>query len=323
MRFALCPRATVVVAENRITFPFDINHIPIRTYEHLGSDLGRKEAARFKADLAGLIRKIMSQERTDSPVFTFLPALAAPRAPAEESVTPTPEDSGPTMNALKRQALEARDRSDFQTAIALWQQVRDAGPKDDYVVQQLALATYKSKQPSEIEALQLAKEILNYLWPHDSLDPETLGLWAAVQKRFYEKNGDRNALDEAITATERGFVLRQDYYNGINLAFLLDTRAAGASHDLSREDHAQAPSVRRRVTDICRALVEPGKEMDEKDRYWVLATLQEAAVGLGDEKAAADWALQAREFAVAPWMIETTNTQLEKLRRLLAEIEAK
>jgi len=26
---------------------------------------------------------------------------------------------------------------------------------------------------------------------------------------------------------------------------------------------------------------------------------------------------------VAPWMIETTNTQLEKLRRLLAEIEAK
>jgi hypothetical protein len=58
-----------------------------------------------------------------------------------------------------------------------------------YEVQQLALATYKSKRPSELEALERAKEILNYLWPRESLDPETLGLWAATDvSRYRQRN---------------------------------------------------------------------------------------------------------------------------------------
>jgi hypothetical protein len=323
VRFALRPRATIVVAEDKITFPFDINHIPIRTYEHLGSDIGRREAKRFKADLVNLISEIMSQENADSPVFTFLPNLVPHEIPTEQAEEALPSDKGQTIGNLKRQAREAMNRSDFESAMALWKQVREEGPKDDFVVQQLALATYKSKNPTEVDALKQAKEFLKYLWPQESLDPETLGLWAAVHKRLYELEGDSEALDEAITATERGFVLRRDYYNGINLAFLLDTRAVKASSSSAREDHAQAKSVRRRVAGICQKELEAGEDMNKESRYWVLATLQETAVGLGNDGAAEDWGDQAQALGVASWMIDSTTEQLAKLRKLLAEIEAK
>jgi hypothetical protein len=323
VRFALRPRATIVVAEDRITFPFNIGHIKIHTYRHLGTDLGYQEANRLKADLIELIQALMNSDKTDSPVYTFFPDLKKPSRPAKQTIAPPPQGEGVSLNQLKRQARQAMDDSKFEKAIPLWEQVRDEGPKDDYVVQQLALATYKSKKPTEEEALKNARGILDNLWPRESLDPETLGLWAAVHKRLYELNGDAAALEEAITATEKGFVLRRDYYNGINLAFLLDRRAADADPDVAAEDHARARSVRRRVTDVCRSELEQKPEMNEQDRYWVLATLQEASVGLGDDAAAEEWGRQAQELASAAWMIESTQGQLAKLGGLLAEIDAK
>jgi hypothetical protein len=58
------------------------------------------------------------------------------------------------------------------------------------------------------------------------------------------------------------------------------------------------------------------KSADEK--YWILATLWEAAVGLEDAAAAADWQHQAEAVASAQWMIDSTSSQLEKLTQLLA-----
>ena len=322
VRFALRPRATIVVAENKISFPFDINHIPIRTYEHLGSDIGTREAKRFKATLIELITAIMASGKSDSPVYTFLPDLREPRKPVGQATAPAPKSDGITLNDLKRRARQAMDDSEFEKAIPLWDEVRTKGPKDDYVVQQLALATYKSKKPTELEALNRARELLGYLWPQESLDPETLGLWAAVHKRLYELDGDAGALQEAITATEKGFVLRRDYYNGINLAFLLDSRAAEAASDMALEDHARARSVRRRVIDVCLAELDRKPETNTQERYWVLATLQEASVGLGDLTAAAEWGRRAKAFVTADWMVASTEEQLTKLGGLLAKINA-
>jgi hypothetical protein len=162
---------------------------------------------------------------------------------------------------------------------------------------------------------------LDYLRPGESLDPETLGLWAAVHKRLYELGGDDAALAEAITAAEKGFVVRRDYYNGINLAFLLDSRAAGASSVMASEDHARARSVRRSVIEACRAELEQDPEMSRQERYWVLATLQQASLGLGDDAAADEWGRQAREQDPASHMIQSTEEQLGKLTALLAKID--
>jgi hypothetical protein len=98
--------------------------------------------------------------------------------------------------------------------------------EDPYLVQRLALATYKSKDPSAEEALMEARGLLSLLEPHTSNDTETLGLWGSVHKQLWALTKDRSHLDEAVRAYERGFYLRNDYYNGINFAFLLNVRAA-------------------------------------------------------------------------------------------------
>lgn len=320
VRFGLRPSATIVVAESKLNFPFDVNHIPIRTYEHLGTDIGRKEAKRFIAELKGLIEAIMAKDDADSPVFTFLTALAPPVLPGRDPEVVVAADGEPPpgrpLSDIKQRAKKAMDESRFSDAIPLWSQVREEGPKDDFAVQQLALATYKSEEPSPIEALHKAADVLEYLWPRNSLDPETLGLWAAVQKRIYQREGDEEALEQAIVATEKGWVLCSAYYNGANLAFLLDLRAARRDGDLAEEDRSRARGVRRRVVEICRALLEAGG-LGSEEHYWVLATLEEAAVGMRDDQAAASWHAEAAEAATAGWMLETTADQIAQLRQIL------
>ena len=44
VRHALKPGTTVVLVETDFAFPFDINHLSILRYEHLGKDIGASEA---------------------------------------------------------------------------------------------------------------------------------------------------------------------------------------------------------------------------------------------------------------------------------------
>jgi hypothetical protein len=118
-------------------------------------------------------------------------------------------------------------------------------------------------------------------------------------------------------------VVRGDFYNGINLSFLLDRRAADASPEMAGEDHARAQGVRRRLMEACNAKLEQASELSQGDRYWVLATLQQAAVGLGDEEAAQEWGRQALEQQPSSHMVESSQEQLDKLRSLLSRINAK
>src|SRR5690606_38444283 len=78
VRHALRPYATIVIAETKFKNPFDISHIAIRTYKHLGEDVGRQEAKRFRSELKGAITEIIEAQKTDSPVYTFLPDLVPP-----------------------------------------------------------------------------------------------------------------------------------------------------------------------------------------------------------------------------------------------------
>jgi hypothetical protein len=51
----------------------------------------------------------------------------------------------------------------------------------------------------------------------------------------------------------------------------------------------------------------------------LIATLQEAYVGLGDSQAAQDWQAKAKALAVPNWMHETRESQVTKLQDLLAQ----
>src|SRR3984885_6659363 len=52
VRHALRPYTTIVIAEDGIkTFPFDVNHVLVRQYHHLGEDIGFDEVMRFRGQL--------------------------------------------------------------------------------------------------------------------------------------------------------------------------------------------------------------------------------------------------------------------------------
>ena len=125
--------------------------------------------------------------------------------------------------------------------------------------------------------------MLKTLNPDTSNDTETLGLWGAVHKRLWELTRRSAHLDEAVRGYERGFYLRNDYYNGINFAYLLNVRAANArSRAEAIADFVQAKRVRQEVISICGSLLKE-ENLPEDDKYWAMASLAEAYVGIGDE----------------------------------------
>jgi tetratricopeptide (TPR) repeat protein len=235
----------------------------------------------------------------------------------EEVQTKAPT-AGTTLRDVTDQANTAMDEGRFSDAIPLWEKAREIAVKDDFIVQQLALATYKSKQPDPELALLKAKEILKYLQPSGSFDTETLGIWASVHKRLYEISKDADDLDEAIFGLERGFFIRQDHYTGINFAYLLDVKASLSSDPgESAELHAVAGYVRRKVVDLCKNALASGDFNDEQ-KYWVMATLYEAAFGLGKTEDAEKWKTEAFNLPVSDWMFQSTEEQIGRLRELLA-----
>ena len=138
-----------------------------------------------------------------------------------------------THSVLMIQVDDAIARADFSAARTLLRAIHElakgespARAMDPYIIQRLVLVTYKSKYPTELSALNEALGVLAPLEPQTSNDPETLGLSAAIHKRLWSLTDDVTHLDRAIRATDRGFSLGKDYYNGINLAFLLNARAA-------------------------------------------------------------------------------------------------
>ena len=354
VRHALRPYTTVIIAEEMMmkSPTFDLSHIVIRKYRHLGEDIGVSEAKRFTSELTDAIKQIMAIEpasRWDSPVYKLIDrltppsispaaiaAVAAASSTANVAVTATPVHS-----ELMQRVDEAQTKGDWIKAKVLLEEIREmrrtgtvetsAGqqvenPEDPDVVQRLALATYKSKYPTPEEALKAARDLLKLLEPQTTNDTETLGLWGSVHKRLWELTKESSYLDEAVRAYERGFYLRNDHYNGINYAYLLNERAAHPSGFAEAvADFVQARRVRKEVISICNEWLEsnaptaplpPGSKFPEK-RYWVLATLAEAQIGL-EEEALGQQRLE-EAFAAAPegWMKESTQEQVTKLKALL------
>lgn len=356
IRHALRPFTTIVVSEDGIkTFPFDVNHVVIRQYHHLGEDIGFDEVMRFREQLTKAIKEMLDKDprESDSPVYQLLrnltpPALAAAMqaavqqsgGPATESqAAPSPkgeEQTAMTHSLLMQQVDEAQKKGDWVAAKTLLnvalQMKSNEQQSDPYLLQRLALITYKSKHPSENEALAEARMILQPLTPGTSNDTETLGLWGAIHKRLWQLTQKKEFLDDAVRAYERGFYLRNDYYNGINLAFLLNERAKALPDPAwAIADYMQAKRVRQEVLAICEQWLQNNPEpkaADTKDpalneyrnsRYWVEATLAEAQIGLENEAKGSSILHEAYEKAPESWMKESTESQINKLKALLSD----
>ena len=72
VRHTLKPSTTVIIAEEKTNFPFDVNHNSIFRYKHLGVDIEPTEAERCIRELTNQIKEILNKNEVDSPFYTYM-----------------------------------------------------------------------------------------------------------------------------------------------------------------------------------------------------------------------------------------------------------
>ena len=370
IRHALRPHTTIVISEDKLAYPFDLNHIKITSYTHLGEGIEYEEVERFRKVLGETLQAVLDKKEPDSPVYTYLDGLIPPlleeQVDAIESHADDMEDTeddgevkvlkrkpgikqDKTLALLIEQGEVAIDKKEFSKARKLFDSALLIGAdttegqsmkNDPYLVHRLALATYKSQKPDAITALQEGLKLLEHLDLAHTNDPETVTLAGAIEKKFYELGQGDEHLSNAILFFQRGYYLLNNRYNCINLAYMQNCRANSSLCTTREEqiaDMVYASHTRRRVLQVCendfneiirreqRKTRDDGlnKEMlrqqsyNNEQKFWIFVNKAEAHFALGefDEyKKAVD---AAKLIEHKPWMIESFEEQVAKLRILL------
>lgn len=258
----------------------------------------------------------------DSPVYTFLQGMEPPEYESHAQLEPPPyvppekraelaPEPGKSLASVIEAAEAAKQAQKYEEAIQLFERAidmdtRDKEKPDVFLAQRLALVTYKhGERPMKdgeddaegeldpkvaTRALHDAEAVLAKYCeppPRISTDPETLGLSGAINKRLFEIGHDPAYLDKAIAFYERGFYVRQDYYNGINVAYMYTLRAnLLADRFDSIVSYGHANMIRRKVGEICDEILADEAAFQERgDREWVLMTRAEVHQGLEETQA--------------------------------------
>jgi tetratricopeptide (TPR) repeat protein len=319
VRHALRPNSTIIMKESKGRLYFDLNHVSTFQYEHLGEDIGAREASRAKRDLELLIRQVIISSLPDSPVYSFLPNLRKPILSTEQykDLLNETEEFQDHLSGLIQAGTGFVKNSSFDEAVKAFATANQMKPNDPYIIQQLTLATYKSKKPSEISALISALVIIDQLSPSDSNDPETLGITGAIYKRLWTTTNDPAQLNLAIQHYGRGFEIRRDYYNGENLALCHDYRSSlQEGSDDSIYDRISAKKVRESIIHILSDLVTSPSFEDRSDKRWIFASLANCCFGVMDRENGTKYEERFLSENPASWEIDTyqvSKTQMLEL----------
>lgn len=286
VRHAMKPNTTIVISESQTKYPFDIDHTLISKYEHLGKDIGVTEANRFKSELEKLVKSVLKEKKTDSPVYTYLPKLKPPifSETEIELITEQPKNQV-TLSELISDAEKAKNNNEFEVAILLYKACLKFEPSNVFLRQRLALVTYKNGKPNMKRALLDAQNILSELKPDDTTDIETLGLSGAINKRLYEEAGNLKYLNKALKYYSKGYHIAQDYYNGINYAYLLTLKATLQNDKYNAISlFAQGQGIREEIVVLCNGLIKQKSFKERGDKEWIYQSLAQAYLGLNKKE---------------------------------------
>ncbi|MFT4018513.1 MAG: TRAFs-binding domain-containing protein [Agriterribacter sp.] len=294
IRHALKPKTTIIVSEELLGYPFDVNHIVINRYTHLGDSIDYFEVLRFQKLLGETMDTVLNSPTPDSPVYTFISELIPPslRSKAKEVVgqignvltttaadpdTSSGKPQDQSLSILVSQGEEALRKKQFDAAKALFEAAlglcnanndpHQLTSNNTYLVQRLALTTYQARQPDYVASLKNALALLDKIDLSRTNDPETVALAGSIEKHLFEEGQGTGHLDNAILFFQRGYYLLHNRHNGINLAYLLHLRSATSlSTDVNEKmaDLVWANRIRREVLDICRRDTEKMEKMEAK-----------------------------------------------------------
>lgn len=310
VRHALRSQATIIMKEDVGRLYFDLDHSNTFHYEHLGKDIGHSEAIRAQKALRTLINKALASPSPDSPVYTYLPRLQQPSMTDNEyrQLLDETEATQEKLFGLIQGGQQAFKESRFDEAVKAFAAAAQMKPGEPYLVQQLALATYKAGTPSTLDALIEGLRIIDQLAPDKSNDPETLGITGAIRKRLWQETGDLAQLNAAIRYYGRGFEVTRDYYNGENLAVCYDFRAPLQLDQAETQyDALSARKVRQATIEILTSLVASTSFDQRSDTLWIYATLANCSFALNQGEDAQKYEKAFFDMKPANWEVATYN----------------
>lgn len=284
IRHAAQPKFTIILKDKDGKIPFDLDHNRFLIYTHLGDDVGASEAKTCQIKLENIIKSIEKQESVDSPLFEYLSEINPHRlsdADYDQVISHLSEKENHIF-ALSEKAKLLMINGDFVNASVFWEKAAKVAPEEHYFIQQQALCTYKSENPSKDASLLSALEVISPIHnAGETNDPETLGLVGAIYKRLYESNHDIATLQSAIKAYERGYTVSNNYYTGENFASCLDLLATQTTDtDEVAYCRYEAKKTRKQIVEtLSKKLLIDSEYQDKK---WMYATLANCHFHLGD-----------------------------------------
>ena len=356
IRHALRPFTTIVIAENKLVYPFDLNHVIIHSYQHLGDAIDYEEVERFRGALSNVIQTVLDKNENDSPVYTYLQSLIPPKL--QEQIEKAVNDSaktepipevGKALSLIIQEAEDAIETKDFAKAKNLFQTAvmlssGHSGQKDHYLIHRLAFTTYKAALPDLITSLYESLALLKSINLDTSNDPETVSSAGAVEKKLYECGEGEQHLEESIMYFQRSYYLLNNRYNGINLAMTLLYHATSKLVHSDQERIADlifAQRTWKRVLYLCdrdwalfeetekkdQALIngasKDGQELQEyynSQKYWILVNRAECYFGLGDFEAYRKYTEESKNIPSHLWQQESFTEQIGKLEPELKKV---
>ncbi len=194
VRHALRPFTTIVISEDKLTYPFDLNHILITSYQHLGDAIDYEEVERFRATLGKLIDSVIDKKEADSPVYTYLNSLVPPqiKEELEKSIEEMPTRGndltspgmGKALSLIIQEAEDAIETKEFSKARELFQSAvllsrSTSGPQDPYLIHRLSFCTYKAAEPNLVSSLYkyYPSAGINQPRPHKRSGNRLCGWW--------------------------------------------------------------------------------------------------------------------------------------------------
>ena len=356
VRHALRPFTTIVISEDKLMYPFDLNHVVIHSYQHLGDAIDYEEVERFRAALGNVIQTVLDKKEADSPVYTYLHSLIPPKLQAEiekavndsEKAQPAPE-VGKALSLIIQEAEDAIDVMQFSKARDLFKSAillsgGNSGQKDPYLIHRLSFTTYKAAEPDLVSALYESLSLLQSINLAHSNDPETVSSAGAVEKKLYECcEGDQH-LENSILYYQRSYYLLNNRYNGINLALTLVYHATSnlVSSDQERiADLIFAQRTWKRVLYLCERdwkmilqkeqndqnLIndgtKDGKELQEyynTQKYWILVNRAESYFGLGEFDSYRKSLEESNNVPFHQWQLKSFTEQISKLAAKMKKV---
>lgn len=303
VRHALRPYSTIIIKEEEGKIPFDIGHVKMIGYKHLGAEISEGEAKKGISELRNTIQTVLRQPQTDSPLYSCISGMQKPEIGQDEILKIIDElkNNEDSIYALTEKAKDCMSKKNFVEAEKIWEKLCSKTENEKYYIQQQALCRYKSKSPNELQALTDALVIMAKI--ENQIDTETLGILGAINKRLWHITSQQSYLAKAIDLYKRGWNLYKDYYTGENYATCMyEESKIEQSSDMKIYCTIEA---QRTYEEIVSVILESLREQEPEELLWKYASLSNAYFALGDNANAEKYENLFKGQDPQQWQIDT------------------